>query len=89
MGLWEQVELWEHEGDFPRDATVKVEHVQTDRQAQGRVDFFWVVWEFGTVQFYYVVQSPENAKNGPYYAPGTFDMHQKYMTKIPLVQKYK
>lgn len=31
MGLWEQVELWEHEGDFPRDATVKVEHVQTDR----------------------------------------------------------
>ncbi|KAJ7395953.1 hypothetical protein BTVI_150423 [Pitangus sulphuratus] len=31
MRMWEQVELWEHKGAFPRDAVVKVEHVQTEK----------------------------------------------------------
>lgn len=31
MGMWEQVESWEHKGVFPRDTTDKVGHVQPEK----------------------------------------------------------
>lgn len=45
--------MGKQKGAFPRDARVKVEHAQTVRgKCGGAMDFFWVVWESGTVLFY-------------------------------------
>lgn len=86
--MWESVELWRNKEAFPIDARVKIEHAQTGRvSSEGNGFLLDCIGDWHcTILF---IQSSEIAKNGPYYALGPFDMCQKYITKIPLVQKYK